>query len=172
MRILFLGGPGSGKSTQGQILAEDKGLRWISSGELCRNSGDPEILEIIKGSKLIPDELMGKMVIEEIRKGDIDHFILDGFPRNEKQCEILENAGVGVDFVLEISVSEEEVLNRLKLRGREQDDEGVVIERIRMYERTRDETLDHFRRKGVKIVVVDGNGKIEEIAKKIKEVIV
>ena len=90
MKILFLGAPGSGKSTQGQILAKDKGLRWISSGELCRNSGDPKILEIIRGAKLIDDDTMGEMVVAEIRKGDTENFILDGFPRNKHQCEILE----------------------------------------------------------------------------------
>ena len=171
MKILFLGAPGSGKSTQGQILANDKGIRWISSGELCRNSGDPKILEIIRGAKLIGDDTMGEMVVSEIKKGDAENFILDGFPRNRYQCEILEKNKIGVDFIIEISVSQDELFARAMARGREQDSKEVLFERIKMYEESRDEIFSFYRDKGVKIVTVDGVGSIEEIAERVKEVL-
>ncbi len=171
MKILFLGAPGSGKSTQGQILANDNGWIWLSSGELCRNSGNPEILEIIKGAKLIPDEIMAKMVLEAINDNDEAGFILDGFPRNRRQCEILEENNIEIDLILEINVPEEELLARVALRGREQDSEETILERIDMYEKSRDEIFEYYSGKGVKCEIVNGVGTIEEVAQRVKEAV-
>lgn len=171
MKILFLGAPGSGKSTQGQILASDNGWVWLSSGELCRNSGDPEILEVLKGSKLISDDIVSKMVLEAINENSEAGFILDGFPRNRRQCEILDENNIEIDLILEIAVPKEELLARVALRGREQDSEATLLERIDMYEKSRDEIVSYYSEKGVKCEIVNGVGEIEEIAKRVKEAI-
>lgn len=170
MKILFLGASGSGKSTQGQILAEEKGFVWLSSGQMFRESGDPEILEILKGAQLVPDELTGKMMIEAIENQGRDNFILDGFPRNLRQCEILTENGIELDKIVEIGVPKEELVKRVALRGREQDKEEILLERVEMYEKTRDLIVDYFVKRGADFVKVDGVGEIEEVAKRVKEV--
>lgn len=171
MKILFLGAPGSGKSTQGQILANDNGWIWLSSGELCRNSGNPEILEIIKGAKLVPDDMIAKMMLEVINEHPEASFVFDGFPRNRQQCDILNDNKIDVDLVLEINVPKEELLARVALRGREQDTEETMLERIDIYEKSRDEIVEYYSKRGVKCEIVNGVGEIDEVAQRVKEAI-
>lgn len=170
MKILFLGAPGSGKSTQGQILAENKGWKWVSPGQMFRESGDPEILEVIKTARLVPDGIVIKMVIDAIK--DLDDVILDGYPRNLKQCESLVENQIGIDAIVEIVVPEEELIKRSLARGRAQDTAEVVKERIGMYQETRNLIVNFFEEKQrVKVLQVNGVGEIEEIARRVKEVV-
>ena len=144
---------------------------WLSSGELCRNSGDPEILEIIRGAKLVPEELINKMVLTAINENSNKGIILDGYPRNFHQCEVLDENNVEIDLILEIEVPKEELLARAALRGRDQDTEDVVMERIEMYRKSRDEIFDYYNKKGTQIITVNGVGDIEEVAKRIEVII-
>ena len=169
MKILFLGAPGSGKSTQGQFLAEDKGFEWISSGQLFRESNDPKILEIVKGAELVPDEITERMIMEAMEGKE--KVILDGFPRNLAQCEFLAENEVKIDLMLEIVVPDEELLKRMLLRGRGQDTEEVAKERIKMYHETRDMVVEFFQARGVELIEIDGVGTIEEVKNKIREAI-
>lgn len=168
MKILFLGAPGSGKSTQGQILAEEKGWKWVSPGQMFRESEDPKIKEIISTSQLVPDEITIGMIIDTIK--DLDSFILDGYPRNLNQCESLGENQIDIDIMVEIVVPEEELIARSLARGRAQDTAEVIRERIEMYRNTRDMIVEFFENKNVKLLQIDGVGEIEEIAKRVKEV--
>lgn len=168
--IIFLGAPGSGKSTQGRILAKEKGLTWISPGQIFRDSGDPEILEILKTARLVSDEIAGKVVIDAIKEAE-GGVILDGYPRNLRQIEILEENNFKVDLIIDLSVPDEEINKRLKERGREQDSPEVLKTRVEMYKQVRDLIREYYEAKGVRFVEVDGLGWIEEIAERVKEVL-
>lgn len=171
MNILFLGAPGSGKSTQGEILAEKRGMKWISSGEMFRNSTDPVVVEILRTAQLVPDEITNKMVIEKLDELNRDNVIFDGYPRTLKQAEFLTENNVKIDAIIEVKVPFEEILTRIMSRGREQDTEEIIRERVEIYEKSRDEIVSYFKSIGTKFIEVDGVGTIEEISKRVEEVI-
>ncbi|MCA9485791.1 MAG: nucleoside monophosphate kinase [Nanoarchaeota archaeon] len=119
MRILFIGPQGSGKGTQAQIVSEKLGIPHISTGELLRNAtGDlrKDIDSYIVKGNLYPDEKMLNVLEKRFYEKDCEKgFILDGFPRNVKQVEMLEKI-THVDEVIEIHVSDEESVRRLESR--------------------------------------------------------
>ena len=107
--IVFFGPAGAGKSVQGQILAARQGWRWLSAGQILRDAHDPELLQMMHEGKLVPHEVITRIMGEAISKaGDIDQVILDGFPREMPQAEWLVNSktdhgrDIGVVIVLEV----------------------------------------------------------------------
>ena len=127
MYIIFLGAPGAGKGTQAAIVAKDLKLAHIASGDLFRQAqaGGTELgmqaKSYMEKGMLVPDEITIRMVLERISAPDCEHgVILDGFPRNRKQAEALDEAltkqAKAIDKVVYIKVSEEELLKRLSGR--------------------------------------------------------
>lgn len=171
MRIVLLGPPGAGKGTQAAILSDKLGVPHISTGDLFRaNIGEGtelgvEAKKYLDAGNLVPSELTNRMVEARLSEADAqDGFLLDGFPRTVDQAEALEGilAGLGskLDAVLEFVIDEEVVVERMLARGRDDDKEDVIRNRMRVY---RDETaplLDHYRSIEV---TVDAVGEIEEI---------
>ncbi len=119
MILLIFGPPGSGKGTQITELAEKFELTPIPSpGDLFRKINDEEIKKYTSTGKLVPDELVAKLIFKEI--GDKDNFILDGYPRNLNQAETLENflkeKNKRLDHVIYLKVSEEAIVDRISNR--------------------------------------------------------
>ena len=168
MNILFLGAPGSGKSTQGQILADKKGMKWVSSGEMFRESKDPRIIEILRTAQLVPDEITNEMMLEKIRELGGDGILLDGYPRKISQAEFMVENGMKIDLIVEIKVSLEEIISRVLSRGREQDTEEIIRERVNAYEKSRDEIVEFFVERGTRLIEIEGQGSIEEVAGKVE----
>ena len=123
MRILLLGLPGAGKGTQAQFLIERYGIPQISTGDMLRAAikADTPLgrtaKEYIDRGELVPDEVVIELVKERIRQPDCAQgFIIDGFPRTLGQAEALRNAGIDIDFVIEIEVNDDEILRRMSGR--------------------------------------------------------
>lgn len=173
MRIIFLGGPGSGKSTVGSRLAEELKWPWISSGEILRQSKEPWVIERLKTAQLFDDEMVAGLVFSRLH--DVPNAILDGFPRTFKQAEIMISRGEKVDIIVEMKVPMEEVQKRLFLRGRDQDTKDVIEERYAMYNHDKDEIMAYLVGNGAKVITIDGVGSQDEVyqrvAKGIQEVI-
>lgn len=173
MRIIFLGGPGSGKSTVGTRLAEDLKWPWISSGAILRESKEPWVVEKLKTAQLFDDEMVSGLVLSRLH--DVPNAIIDGFPRTFKQAEIMLTRGEKIDIIVEMKVPLEEVQKRLYLRGRDQDEKDIVEERYMMYEHDKDEIIAYLIGNGAKIITIDGVGTQDEVyqrvAKGIQEVI-
>lgn len=124
MNVILLGAPGAGKGTQAVVLAKEKNLAHIASGDLFRqaqNSGT-ELGNLVKSymekGELVPDEVTVKMILERIAQPDCsDGFLLDGFPRTMAQAEALDQAlakeGKAIDKVVYVNVPDEDVVNRL-----------------------------------------------------------
>lgn len=161
MRIIFLGGPGSGKSTVGTRLAEDLKWPWISSGEILRQSKEPWVIEKLKTAQLFDDEMISGLVLSRLHTEQ--NAIIDGFPRTFKQAEIMITRGEKVDIIVEMKVPIEEIQKRLYLRGRDQDTKDIVEERYAMYERDKDEIMAYLVGNGSKVVTVDGVGTQDEV---------
>ncbi len=111
MKLIFIGPQGSGKGTQAKIISSKLGIDPISTGDLLRNvEGDlkERVDEYVNKGLLIPDDLM----LDILKQRLFNDFILDGFPRNLKQAEMLDSI-VNIDKVVEISISDEEAVKRL-----------------------------------------------------------
>jgi adenylate kinase len=171
VRIVLLGPPGAGKGTQAVQLAEKLGVPQISTGDLFRHNistGTPLGLEAKKyldAGDLVPATLTNALVDDRLDNEDAAAgFILDGFPRSVEQAEalhdMLERRNLKLDAVVEFRVSEDELLQRLKERGRADDTEDVILNRMKVY---RDETaplLDYY---SDELKTVDAVGAVDEV---------
>ncbi|MBR2725946.1 nucleoside monophosphate kinase [Candidatus Saccharibacteria bacterium] len=171
--IVLMGMAGSGKGTQGKALSEIFGWRWLSVGEAIREAGGYE--EIINAGHLIPDEDVIELMNRQIEKAEDEGFdlILDGYPRDEFQAKyVVENMAEKIDGVIVLVVPREELLERLALRGRDDDKERASIERrFDVFVKNAQPILDLFAEAGVPIERVDGVGKIEEVTKRLVAVV-
>lgn len=125
MKVILLGAPGAGKGTQAALLAKEMGLAHIASGDLLRQAlerGDElgtVAQSYMQKGLLVPDKVVIRMILERIASPDCDRgFILDGFPRTLGQARALAQAlgAEGIDKVLYIDVSEEELVSRISER--------------------------------------------------------
>lgn len=171
MRVLLLGPPGAGKGTQAVKLAEKLGIPQISTGELFRRNIKEgtklgvEAKRYLDAGDLVPSDLTNELVDDRLNNPDAANgFILDGYPRSVEQAkalhEMLERRGTDIDAVLEFRVSEEVLLERLKGRGRADDTDDVILNRMKVY---RDETaplLEYYRDQ---LKTVDAVGTMDEV---------
>ena len=123
MRIILLGGPGSGKGTQAGFLTRHFGIPQVSSGDMLRGAVREgtalgrKAKVIMDAGELVPDDLIVAMIGERLDCPDCSKgFVLDGFPRTIPQAEALREAGVVIDTVIEISVDDEEIVMRMSGR--------------------------------------------------------
>jgi len=119
MIILIIGPPASGKGTQIEKIAEKFKLRHIPSpGDLFRKIGDEEVKKYLSTGRLVPDELVAKLVFKEI--DDAENFILDSYPRNLNQAKTLDNflakRNKKLDYVIYLKTGEEEIIKRITNR--------------------------------------------------------
>ncbi len=123
MRIILLGAPGAGKGTQATFIKEKFNIPQISTGDMLRaavKAGTPLGLEAKKfmdAGGLVPDEVIIGLVKERIKDADCQSgFLFDGFPRTIPQAAAMKDAGVDIDYVVEIDVPDEEIIKRLSGR--------------------------------------------------------
>ena len=171
MRIVLLGPPGAGKGTQAVKLAEKLGIPQISTEDLFRHNISAgtelgiEAKKYLDAGDLVPATLTNALVDDRLDDADAaDGFILDGFPRSVEQAEalhdMLERRNLKLDAVVEFRVPEDELVERLKGRGRADDTEDVIRNRFNVY---RDETaplLDYYRGE---LKTVDAVGSFDEV---------
>jgi len=180
-RIVFLGPPNSGKGTQAGRLAAALGIPAISTGEMLRaavvagSTLGQQVARIMAKGWLVSDELMADVVRERLGKADVDHgFLLDGYPRTGSQVQTLEEivaaAGRPVDHVVLIDAPEEVLIARALGRGREDDREAVIRERLVEYDEKTAPLIEHYERLGV-LRRVDGNQTIEQVQQSVLEAV-
>jgi len=123
MRLILLGGPGAGKGTQANYIKEKFGIPQISTGDMLRaaiKAGSKLGLEAKKfmdAGGLVPDDVIIGLVKERIKDADCANgFLFDGFPRTIPQAEAMKQAGVAIDYVLEIDVDDAEIIKRMSGR--------------------------------------------------------
>lgn len=171
MRIVLLGPPGAGKGTQAIKLAEKIGIPQISTGDLFRHnisSGTDlgvEAKKYLDAGELVPASLTNALVDDRLNDADAaEGFILDGFPRSVEQAEalgqMLARRGVKLDAVLEFRVPEDELVERLKGRGRADDTEDVIRNRMKVYQSETAPLLDFY---GADLRTVDAVGSLDEV---------
>ncbi len=171
MRVVLLGPPGAGKGTQAVKLAEKLEIPQISTGELFRRNianGTTLGLEAkryLAAGDLVPSELTNQLVDDRLNDPDTaDGFILDGYPRSLEQAkalhEMLGRRGTDIDAVVEFRVSQDELFARLKARGRADDTNDVILNRMKVY---RDETAPLLEYYHEELKTVDAVGSMDEV---------
>ncbi len=171
MKIIFLGAQGSGKSTQGKMLAEKLGLSSIDMGQILRNrakDNDQEAEKIrssLEKGELVEDAITIGILKARLAEDDcLNGFVLDGYPRNEIQLKGLDSK---VDVVFYIWVSDVEGIKRSMQRARNDDKPELLAKRLELYHARTEPLLQYFREKGI-LIEIDGERSIEEIAKDIE----
>lgn len=123
MRLILLGAPGAGKGTQAQFIREKFGIPQISTGDMLRaavKAGTPlgvEAKKVMDAGGLVSDEIIIGLVTDRLQQDDCRAgYLFDGFPRTLPQAEAMKAAGVAIDYVLEIDVADEEIVDRMSGR--------------------------------------------------------
>ncbi|HWT40268.1 MAG TPA: nucleoside monophosphate kinase [Dongiaceae bacterium] len=166
--IVFFGPAGAGKSMQGQILAAREGWRWLSAGQILRDTHDPELIKTMHEGNLVPHEAITRIMGEAIAKaGDIDQIILDGFPRELPQAQWLIDSktdhGRDIGLVVVLEVPREELLKRLKIRGRVDDTPEAIDHRLAIYRQEMYPILGLFTEQHIPVVHTDGVGTVGQV---------
>ncbi|WP_132992033.1 adenylate kinase [Gordonia zhaorongruii] len=175
MRLVILGPPGAGKGTQAELLSEALGIPHISTGDLFRaniSQGTPvgvEAKKYLDAGNLVPPEITINMVRERLGEPDASKgFILDGFPRSTEQAValegILEELGGELDGVLSFVVDADVVVERMLARGRADDTEEVIRNRMSVYDAETAPLLDHY---AGTVTTIDAVGEVQEVHQRV-----
>lgn len=192
--IILMGLAGSGKSTQGRILAERLGGEWLSAGQVLRETQDSAMREVMDRGELVDDELVIRLMEARMAQAEAagKPVILDGYPRTVRQAKwvaarpagsggaggagtadgVEANRAAGVRAVIWLEVPKEELIRRLQLRGRSDDQDAAAIEeRLKIVKENADEVCHILAQKGVRILAVDGLGTPEEVTERVWETV-
>ena len=151
-RIVMLGGPGSGKSTYTEYLVKEYDITHIYPGGMLRKEVEKgsEIGKIAKSiidrGEFVPNQIVLELIKDKVEKSP-KGYVLDGWPRYMQQVRDMEQSGIGYDFAVFLDVSREEVLKRLLARGRADDTEEIINNRIDLYKRETGPVVEYFRGK-------------------------
>ena len=198
MRLVLVGPPGAGKGTQAQFLAAHYGIPHISTGDIFRanlKENTPlgqEAKGYMDAGQLVPDSVTNAMVKDRLTWDDVANgFLLDGFPRNVVQAEVLRailaEKRTPLDAVLELSIPNELIIGRLSSRRtcracgapstpdastcgacggelyqREDDKAEVIAKRLDVYEEQTAPIIHFYRTEGL-LITIDADGEIAEI---------
>ena len=168
--ILLFGPTGAGKSMQGQMLAVRQGWKWLSTGEMLRQSDDPAVIATLKSGELVSDELtyhVFERAVQDARDKKYPNIIVDGFPRTKEQAawldDYMERMDEKIDMVVVLEVPEQEIMRRLEKRGRMEDTPDTIARRMTIYRQKMYPVLGIFAEAGVKIIHLDGTGSAGEV---------
>ena len=197
MRLVLVGPPGAGKGTQAQFLAAHYSIPHISTGDIFRanlKAGTPLGLQakgFMDKGELVPDSVTNEMVKDRLTHNDVANgFLLDGFPRNVAQAEVLRailaEKKTPLHAVLEFSLANEEIVSRLSARRtckdcfqpsvgvdkcpqcggdvyqREDDKAEVIARRLEVYQEQTAPIISFYRNEGL-LITVGALGSVEDI---------
>ena len=173
-KIIMIGGPGSGKSTYSEIITRKLNIPHIYTGDMMRalaktNTPDGQkVKDLLSKGQFAPLDIVINAVKDRVSKPDAQKgYVFDGFPRNVEQAERMEEEGIKYDYVVNLVVSEEEIIKRLTARGREDDKPEIIKKRLAVYEKETRPLLDYYKNEIINIKAE--GGEPEEIAAKIIE---
>lgn len=172
--ILIMGLAGSGKGTQGKLLAEKLGYEYLSTGEFLRTYITEERRKQMAAGKLVNDEEMIEIIKDFLQQSSVaEKSILDGFPRSKKQADWLisqhKSGSINIEALIYLNVSKEELIRRLLARGRHDDNEPAIRRRFEEYSKSTSPIIEDYMNQGIKVIEVDGQGSVDEIQASILE---
>ena len=176
-KIIMIGGPGSGKSTYSELLKKELGIAHIYTGDMMRalskkNTPDgKKVRELLSKGEFAPTPIVIDAVKERMKQPDaMKGYVFDGFPRNTEQAEAMEDKGIEYDHVINLVVSEEEVIKRLTSRGRADDKPEIIKNRIKVYHRETAPLLQYYKDEIINIKAEGSTPELiaKEIIKKVQ----
>ena len=183
MRIVLLGAPGSGKGTQAVAIRNRSNVSNVTSGDFL---GIDVLAHTELGQRAKPYMDAGDLVPFDYVLGIIENglnalarinprgFMMDGFPRDLAQAEaldkLLDKINQPLDAVLFIDVDYEEIVKRLLGRGRADDNEETIRNRLRVFEEKTAPLIDYYKRKGL-LHTVKGTGTVDDISARIRSIL-
>ena len=173
MRIIMVGGPGSGKSTYSEYLVKHFRIPHVYTGDMMRDLAKQDTpigrkvrSALDKGNyvdtKIVLDTLETRLQNKDTERG----YVLDGFPRCMEQVKEMEERNIGYDHVVYLDVAEDEVIRRLMSRGRADDKPDIIKQRLRVYEKETVPIIDYFKDNMITIKM-DKPEPIADVANKI-----
>ena len=183
LRLVLLGGPGSGKGTQAELLARRTGVRHISTGELLRaevaagSELGGQVVGHLDSGELVPDELLLDLTLPLVRAaaGSGAGYVLDGFPRSVNQARLLDagtEPAAAVCRVVLLEVPRDELVARLRNRAAEQnradDADAVIVRRLCVFETEAGPLVDYYLESG-RLVVLDAAAPPEVVAERLEQ---
>ena len=179
-RLLFLGPPGAGKGTQAARLCEANGMKHLSTGDLLRSEVaagtalGQEAEAVMNRGELVSDALVLAIVESQLKGLSGGGWLLDGFPRTVPQADalepLLEELKQPIEAVVLLELDDAVLIERLLARGRDDDNEAVIRNRLEVYREKTSPLISFYRDKGL-LVSVEANGSVEEITDRIMEVL-
>ena len=182
--LILFGPPGSGKGTQSEKIIEKYSLVHLSTGDLLRseiNKKTPlgmEAKKLMDKGQLVPDEVVVGMISSALDEGkDAKGFLFDGFPRTAAQAEALDKLlrlkKQEIAVMLALDVTEAELIKRLLIRGQtsgrsDDSNEEIITARVAEYKNKTEAVADYYRQSN-KVVMVPGEGSIEDIFARLSE---
>jgi len=176
-KLLFLGPPGAGKGTQANLFCKKYGLVHLSTGDLLRDevsSGSVlglQAAEIMNKGDLVSDELVLSIVERRLLNTN-EGWLLDGFPRNVNQANslanLLEKLKQPLEGVILIKIADNYLIKRLLERGRKDDNEQVIINRLKIYREKTSPLIDLYKKKGI-LKEIEGNADIDVVFSSIEK---
>ncbi len=181
LQLILIGGPGAGKGTQAKQIKEAFNIAHISTGQILRDevAKGSELGNMVKGimerGELVEDKIILNLIENRLKEPDCESgFILDGFPRTLEQAEelepILERRGDTSLKVLLLAVSDEELTKRLLSRGRADDTEETIKNRIQKFHNETADAIEYYQKKG-NLIRINGEQGIEAVAAEIAGVL-
>ncbi len=174
MFIVLFGAPGVGKGTQAEILSAKLNIAHFSTGDAFRaaikNETEVGLLakQYVDAGKLVPDEVVTKIVAEALSEEKFSNgALLDGYPRTTTQAtsldELLHGKGQSIEAVVNISVERDAIIERLLARGRKDDTQEIIANRLDVYLSETAPVLQYYKGKQDLLREVDGNKSIQEV---------
>ncbi|NCN03787.1 MAG: AAA family ATPase [Candidatus Pacebacteria bacterium] len=178
MKIVLVGIQGAGKSTQGNLLSQEYGIPYLSSGHIFRQMSKSKsklgrwLKETLNSGALVPDDTTLDIIFEYLDRPEYEKgYILDGFPRTLAQAQAFKERK-GVDKVVLIDVSDKEALWRISGRVSDREDETLqaIRKRIALFHESTSAVVEYYKDRGM-LITVDGEKDVEEVFEDIKKYI-
>ncbi|WP_413442138.1 adenylate kinase [Synechococcus sp. MIT S1220] len=180
-RLLFLGPPGAGKGTQAARLCETNGMKHLSTGDLLRaevaagTALGQEAETVMNRGELVSDTLVLAIVENQMKSFSGGGWLLDGFPRTVPQAEALEpllkDLNQPIQAVVLLELDDAVLIQRLLARGRADDNENVIRNRLEVYREKTAPLINFYRKKGL-LLSVAADGSVEEITERISSTLI
>ena len=185
MNVIIFGPPGAGKGTQAHNIVKKFNLYQISTGDLLRNEVKnqttigKDIENIISKGDFATDEIVNELIKNEIFNPlNKNKLIFDGYPRSLSQAKnldsLLNNSNQKIDFIFFLNVKKETIINRIEkrkvLEKRTDDNLTTILKRYDTYMETTKPVLDFYSKKA-NFYEIDGDAKIDEISRKIEQIL-
>lgn len=174
IKILLIGPQGSGKSTQGTLLAPYLKVPYISPGDIFREISTKDskegkrIKKILDEGRLVDDETTSNLVRKRVEQADCQNgFILDGYPRTLTQIKLFNP---DFDKAFYLKITDTEATKRLLKRVRRDDTPQLIAERLKNYYEQTDPILKNLEQKGL-LITIDGSGTIEQIQMSLRKAV-